>query len=461
LACVEQPEYDINDQKPASKHYVWFLQGDMGGNAALGPSGTCSNKTLAEVFACARSAAESHPSVATCGGAFEWNAPSAYGTPGDYQDWQQTGSAKLPNGTHCNGLSFRTRAVAGWPSGYVHEVCEADCESLMNERQLGTHTGNEAYSPPADICVDGCAAFKRDIQTTSGPTRYWRVNDGGGVFSYLVSYQFTGLPCDGETSVPAEDMAGSGEACVGDFCRSPQTGENCGFLNDTYTCLSQTEPDKCFKNSNGSVICAEAAPIPAVPDSGTAGVPATPDATVESCTGAGACSSTNYYNSTTVSNSSRPVPDGGGTGGAGPIGGDGAGEEPGYAKGTSSGGASCDAPPTCTHDDPVQCAALEQQWRTRCVDAPLEADVLASIGATEAEMEGDLTGGADPIDVTSLNAEGGFSGSCPTPISVSVMGQTLELDIWIRACEMAVLFAPIVMMIGYLSAAAIIVKGVG
>jgi hypothetical protein len=103
---------------------------------------------------------------------------------------------------------------------------------------------------------------------------------------------------------------------------------------------------------------------------------------------------------------------------------------------------------------------LNQQWRTRCVDAIAAEDSLAAIGATEAEQEGDLTGGADPIEITSLNADGGFSGSCPAPISVTVMGQTLSLDIWLRACEMAVLFAPVVMMMGYLIAIGIIVKGV-
>jgi hypothetical protein len=235
-----------------------------------------------------------------------------------------------------NPATPKTRSCAPWSSAPTSGVTadawtggtsqapncpEADCEPLMNQRQLGSYTGGAEYSPPADICVEGCAAFKRDVQTTSGPTRYWRVKDSPTQWTYLVSYQFTGLQCDQQPDVPSNQMTDTGEKCIGDFCRGVQTGENCGFLNDKWTCVSQVSPDRCFKNADGSMLCAEAAPTPPKPDNGTPGVPATPDATVEACTGANSCQQINQYTSTTVSGSSRPVPDGGDTGGSGPIGG--------------------------------------------------------------------------------------------------------------------------------------------
>jgi len=39
------------------------------------------------------------------------------------------------------------------------------------------------------------------------------------------------------------------------------------------------------------------------------------------------------------------------------------------------------------------------------------------------------------------------------------MGRSLSLDIWGRACEFALMFAPFVMAIGYLSSALLIVRG--
>jgi hypothetical protein len=129
-----------------------------------------------------------------------------------------------------------------------------------------------------------------------------------------------------------------------------------------------------------------------------------------------------------------------------------------FPSGETSGGDTCASPPTCTHDDPVQCAMVEQQWRSRCVDADLAA-VYAEVDATEAEIDGDI--GAGELTMGGLDSDGGFTaGSCPDATVINVMGQSISLNIWERACQMATTFAPFVMVMGYMLALGIVVNGV-
>jgi hypothetical protein len=326
-------------------------------------------------------------------------------------------------------------------------------------------------------CLDGCAVSGVRVDPVG-------INkEPDGTFYFLPFVKFSGEACaGGEPEIPPADPTPvdepSGEICKEsaagtDVCTASAYGENCGYVNGNFVCLGKTDADECWVNPDGSRLCGDTAPTPPVPDNGTPGVKAAPTDQVSAVAPSGSGTTYNYYNSATVAGSSRDPGDSGANpnrpSSADPrteptpvtgSGGDGTGIDIEFPSGEASGGETCDAAPTCTHDDPVQCAMLNQQWRTRCVDAIAAEDSLAAIGATEAEQEGDLTGGADPIEITSLNADGGFSGSCPAPISVTVMGQTLSLDIWLRACEMAVLFAPVVMMMGYLIAIGIIVKGV-
>jgi hypothetical protein len=314
LACVDSETYAINNQKPASKHYVWYLNGDTGGNSALGPSGTCSNKTLAEVFDCARAAAEAHPGVAGCTGAKSWSgSPTNYGTPGDYQDWQQYGNALMANGSQCNGMSFRTRAAVGWPSGYEHEQCSECGDGTKGRLQPVRAETASAAEIIIGSCLDGCAVADVKIDPIG-------INkDVDGSFYFLPWVRLSGDACvGGEPEIPPEDPdpadEPTGEVCKEsaegtEVCRANAYGENCGYINGDFVCLGKTDPDECWVNPDGSRLCGESAPTPPVPDSGVPGVKATPDDELSSVGPGGTSNEYNYYNSATVAGSSRDAGD--------------------------------------------------------------------------------------------------------------------------------------------------------
>lgn len=355
-----------------------------------------------------------------------------------------------------------------------------ECSSLANVKTLGSATGqDDNWTPEDTICVkdgkvdgadvpmegNGCAAFKTANQRwkTLGPT-----DDK----DWLVQYQFTGLECDDEPEQPETpiDNEDESEKCVSaggfNWCEAPNKNADCGFFNDQYLCLESLGNNKCFKNADGSSLCVEGAPTPPVPDNGTPGVKAAPDGSMQVIDNDTNVSvEYNYYNSSTNTGSSRGTgsgPNGDGSGTVGPGGvpagtGSEEGEEGG--EGSASGGLDCAAPPTCD-GDPIACAQLQQQWRTRCAEVD-QSDIETAFGLTEAEGEGDLSAGNDPVTIGSLNADGGYGGACPTSeLSFTVKGQTISYNIWEWACQVAIWFAPITMLMGYLAAARIIYRGV-
>jgi len=315
-------------------------------------------------------------------------------------------------------------------------------------------------------CYDGCTVT--DARAT-GPGMD---KDGAGTFNFLFFVETGAGTCSGGGGDPTPPetpaVEPSGEVCVTsaagvEYCNGPY-GENCGYVNGKYTCLGKTDSDECFVHTDGGRLCGESAPVPPVPDNGTPGVRATPTDTVSQQSGATAGTTYNYYNSTVVAGSARDP----GTSGANPnrpnstdpaTGSGGTGEYPEPPTGEASGGETCAAAPTCTHDDPVQCAQLMQQWRARCTDVTSE-EALAAIGATEAEIAGDLSAGIDPIDMGEWSADGQMvGGACPAPVSITIMGQTLSMDIWQRGCDMALLFAPFVLAMGYFAGAMLLMRG--
>lgn len=371
-------------------------------------------------------------------------------------------------------IAYGTNTLTTAGSQYM-DNCPAVADCLATQGQEhGVISVNQPHAtpPPEYICGDGCEHYRVDLNnlnmwTTEDQRPYSAVDNGDGTEDRIVYYRRSGVSCQAgqPTPNPSDVYAPEdGEVCVGPWCTSQNAQKGCGFFNGQYVCPPSTEPDRCFRMADGSTLCAEGAPTPPRPDSGTAGVPATPDEVMEQCTGPNSCNTYNYYNPTTTSGSNRPVPDGTGTGGEGLVDGDGAvldgeGDDP-TADDSASGGLACDAPPTCD-GDPIACAQLQQQWRIRCVEAPTDAEALSAIGATDAEKGI----GAGPNDGTvslpsSLPTGGFISGSsCPTAGNITVMGETISLDdFWLRACEMAILFAPIVQAMGALFAALILFR---
>jgi hypothetical protein len=121
---------------------------------------------------------------------------------------------------------------------------------------------------------------------------------------------------------------------------------------------------------------------------------------------------------------------------------------------------SCTEAPTCS-GDPIQCALLQQQWKTRCPDGPTSAEMLTAIGATEAEQRNEAGPNDATVEVGGVGDGSGFiaAGSCPDGGSFSVMGQTIALDIWGPACQMATLFAPITIALGFFMGGMILFRG--
>lgn len=75
---------------------------------------------------------------------------------------------------------------------------------------------------------------------------------------------------------------------------------------------------------------------------------------------------------------------------------------------SAGGGATCEAPPTCTHVDPVQCAQLKQLWRIRCdsdqkirggdkCDRPIECERASSTACHAAKQLFRIQCDANPI----------------------------------------------------------------
>jgi len=231
----------------------------------------------------------------------------------------------------CGGF-FRLRKFSTEPAT---APCPVDCEPNMNKQFLAAYGDQpNSFVPDNTGCFGGCAAFRKDL---TRDFQYWRSRTSPTQRDVLVKYQYTGLECDAEptqTAIPNEGISCPGGVSVDNICTTPQTGENCGFINGKYVCVKQLQPDKCWVNSDGSRICAEGAATPPVPRTPDGSAPATPDVTVESCTGDNACTAYNYYNSSTVAASGTPPTGSGdpddsptGTPGTGPgTGGEGDGE---------------------------------------------------------------------------------------------------------------------------------------
>lgn len=483
-ACVEQPEYDANNGQTGTATHVgtWHVSQFLNlsnYSPYTGTAGSCAGNTYSGAQACGKSGINAVALTGTyAGGSVSWTGTSSPST----SKIRFTGYKYKADGSGQSAVSFEiSRTATPFPAGYDNTVCpdDFDCSTLANQKHFAQGVDlPDTFKPKDTTCVKkakigglpvnmNCGAFK------AGKQPFKRLGPSGQR-DWYVQYQFTGLPCDAEPEQPPLDetpIDSDREHCKTGpggltWCDSPTQDSDCGYFNDKYVCLKSLQPDKCFTHTDGKRLCAEGAPSPPVPDNGTPGKKAEPDDQITSCTGENSCSVNNYYNTTTNSGSSRPTGTGGnadGSGGVGPGGtasGDGTGEGEEEGGGTASGGATCEAAPVCD-GDPIACAQLQQQWKARCVDVEVtQTAIEEAFGMTEKEASGDISGGS-PITIGSLNSDGGFTAAaCPTGSTISVMGQSIDLDIWEYACQLALLFAPITMLIGYLSAARIVFKGV-
>jgi hypothetical protein len=187
-------------------------------------------------------------------------------------------------------------------------------------------------------CSDGCKVFvNSQVVETGGPL----------VGTWVTIGEYRDEECtgdDGMTVGEPQDPDDLNEYCATTeggqtFC-VPKDKRNCGYYNDEWICPGAIPADNCVQTESGKRFCADGAPTPPVPDTGTPGVPATPEdriktaKTPDAATPAGQNTEpavqqiTNVYGAGQVAGSSRD----------GTVGGTGTGSG-GTGTGTGSGGA--------------------------------------------------------------------------------------------------------------------------
>jgi hypothetical protein len=363
--------------------------------------------------------------------------------------------------------------AASHPMGPPWDACttpppppEGDDCSDMSGTTVNWPIITAADEVPSDTyCFGGCESYKT-------PTQRWHLgfDQGNGKRFWNVDYKFTGMLCDTEVAPPAptqQTLPDPGPRCTTNangeqWCREQGTGENCGYLNGKYSCVDQLEPDKCWVMQDGSRLCADNAPMPPVPDSGTPGDRATEDGNVVQVDNSTDTQENtyNYYDSDTVNNSSAPPGNDGDPGagsGPGPAGGGsgGTGTDP-TSDDSAGGGGDCSAPPTCS-GDPIACAQLQQQWKARCPDIGTEAQLRAGITDTGVGADGKFPAGTTvTLGEEDFDAGGFVSGrACPVPASFD-LGSLGSIGFDASgACDVLSVMAAIILAGGWLMAARI------
>ncbi len=133
-------------------------------------------------------------------------------------------------------------------------------------------------------------------------------------------------------------------------------------------------------------------------------------------------------------------------------------EEGGGGTGTAT--LDCDTPPVCDHPDPVMCLAIEQQWRTDCDMVDLDGNLPPwDAGSSEfTDYNRDLADEAQEVDLTTGVDDSGFaSGSCPAPLSMAVLGETIDID-FSAICGVAGFVRVFVILLSLMWAAPFIVR---
>jgi len=234
----------------------------------------------------------------------------------------------------------------------------------------------------------------------------------------------------GNTADTPDGDEPTAEKCVevgdGEYCASPTGDKDCGYLNDTFVCLGKVQQDECKVLGDGGRVCgAGANTTPPVPDSGTPGELAEADGEMSSVTPAGSTTNYNYFNSSTVSASSRDP----GTNGAVPTGG-----SPGYGQQDSEGseeGPDCEGV-TCGEGVPdledigTMSEAFSGFWDDLQEVPIIEAagDVAPSFGT------GACPDWSDSVDVYGESIDVDFSSICTVYDDVSPALAIVALVLW-------------------------------
>jgi len=261
---------------------------------------------------------------------------------------------------------------------------------------------------PASICdpASNCAGtIDWASQVETGGQRGVLYNIGGESCEVGSGQgELPGVPGDATNPADAETCVGVGT----EYCMS-QSGSNCGYLNNQWVCLNRTKENACQVLGDGSRVCGPSATPPAVPDNGTRGQPAAPDATVTRQPAGGTSYTYNYFSAATVAGSSgAPTADGSNPGSSsGSTAGYG---QPGEGEEEGEGG-------PCTGSDCFSGGELEEQASFEdSTKSYYETLMAAPILAAVSGLSGSVPGG-----------------SCPS-WSFQVFGQSMSIS---PGCEIA------------------------
>lgn len=322
-----------------------------------------------------------------------------------------------------NSLTFRMlntsnsaiNSSATSPSPTTVECPELECERTQTSAWIRNEN-----SPT--ICINGCRA---DYSYSWGFDTY--------ISAYLISEEACTLGVEPEEE-PEDDPEACEESDEYTFCQSHHNETNCGWLNEEFICLGNVEDDSCIVMADGSRVCGENAPIPPVPDNGTPGVPATPDAqiTLNNDT------VVNVYSSSTVSGAARTPPSSG-ENPYGATGGDGDGDgSGGGGSGGSGQGLMCnpDSDAGCDGDGDAE-GEPGEGWGC-WDDGEGFGDKVAECFANATSALYDTLVNDFSVVSTAMAAADAWpsgGGTCPTASGdFSWRGQSFEMNFWEVPC---------------------------
>lgn len=236
-------------------------------------------------------------------------------------------------------------------------VCLAHNEGIASQGPVPRTWTNYCPASACELVLDS------PEQTTVGTSTIFRgtLRYTGNACTPGDAGSPTGPDSDASDPDPQTCVAASGgqNVCIkpnGEHCYSGPIGKPLQFCWRPGETGQKTSSDVLQVRGPGT-----STPTPAPPASGDALDPKDAPMTSTTHTSGGATVVTTVQNYTTVNGTDAGDVDQGeppdGTGSP-PPGGDG-------ENGSASGGADCDAPPSCS-GDPVNCAVLDQTWRNRC-----------------------------------------------------------------------------------------------
>lgn len=323
----------------------------------------------------------------------------------------------------CNGSSF----TAG--GGTISGVCSPNpqCGVTPGTQQDALTVLTGTHRSDGTVCYQGCAfsVAPSMIVTPSGVT------------SSLIAKATAVGNCTGSerTATPGQCVSAGGvSACTE---KGAKAG-NCGTVNGDEVCVDAVQPGQCQSFASGGAMCVtdSSHPIttPPAPNNGTPGstTPATPTASFEGKVGS-TVETANYYNSTVVTQSTKPVvtqPGGTNTGNGGTI---------------ATGGSSLSQPNAASGDCGASGVNCTSTGDATLPSLPTEPTVQSSIQAELNAIQASRLVSSVTGVQTALSAGGG---SCTNPsYNLNIMGKAVSgtMD-WCSTWDLAAPIIGIVML---------------